>query len=91
MLKFVTERLSQHTPTLPDARPRSDRPRCAGRESKFLAVKPKKPRQEFKAFATDLCKLPESIWKKGIRAKNCVDQVLAEMENLKLFQLPGEG
>lgn len=27
------------TPSLPDARPRSDRFRCGGRESKFLAVK----------------------------------------------------
>jgi hypothetical protein len=29
---------SGHTPSLPDARPRSDRSRCGGRESKFLAV-----------------------------------------------------
>ena len=28
----------KHTPSLPDARPRSDRFRCGGRESKFLAV-----------------------------------------------------
>ena len=28
-----------HTPSLPDAHPRSDRFRCGGRESKFLAVK----------------------------------------------------
>ena len=27
-----------HTPSLPDAHPRSDRFRCGGRESKFLAV-----------------------------------------------------
>ena len=25
------------SPSLPDARPRSDRPRCGGRESEFLA------------------------------------------------------
>ena len=29
---------SPHTPSLPDARPRSDRFRCGGRESEFLAV-----------------------------------------------------
>jgi len=29
---------SPQTPSLPDARPRSDRPRCDGRESNFLAV-----------------------------------------------------
>jgi hypothetical protein len=29
---------SPHTPSLPDARPRSDRFRCGGRESNFLAV-----------------------------------------------------
>ena len=29
---------SPHTPSLPDARPRSDRFRCGGRKSKFLAV-----------------------------------------------------
>ena len=27
-------------PSLPDARPRSDRFRCGGRESKFLAIQP---------------------------------------------------
>ena len=30
--------LSPQTPSLPGADPRSGRPRCAGRESKFLAV-----------------------------------------------------
>ena len=34
---FSTPR-SPHTPSLPDARPRSDRFRCGGRKSKFLAV-----------------------------------------------------
>jgi len=29
--------MNSHTPSLPDACPRSDRPRCGGRESKFLA------------------------------------------------------
>ena len=29
---------SPQTPSLPDAEPRSDRPQCGGRESKFLAV-----------------------------------------------------
>jgi len=27
---------TEHTPSLPDARPRSDRFRCGGREGKFL-------------------------------------------------------
>jgi len=28
-----------HTPSLPDARPRSDRFRCGGRECNFLAIR----------------------------------------------------
>jgi hypothetical protein len=32
-------RHERHTPSLPDAHPGSDRSRCAGRESNFLAVK----------------------------------------------------
>jgi len=31
-------RAARQTPSLPDARPGSDRFRCGGRESKFLAV-----------------------------------------------------
>ena len=31
--------LARQTPSLPDADPRSDRPRCGGRESKFLAAR----------------------------------------------------
>ncbi len=34
----VSEPESRQTPSLPNARPRSDRLRCGGRESKFLAV-----------------------------------------------------
>ena len=30
--------LREQTPSLPDADPRSDRPRCGGRESNFLAA-----------------------------------------------------
>ena len=36
---------SPHTPSLPDARPRSDRFRCGGRGSNFLAVMRAKSRQ----------------------------------------------
>ena len=35
----TSELASKHTPSLPDAHPRSDRFRCGGRESEFLAVK----------------------------------------------------
>jgi hypothetical protein len=34
---------AQQTPSLPDARPRSDRFRCGGRESNFLAATPRRP------------------------------------------------
>ena len=36
---LLTVFIAIQTPSLPDARPRSDRFRCGGRESKFLAVK----------------------------------------------------
>jgi|GEM_PF-6128778 len=36
-LKALSETCGQ-TPSLPDADPRSDRPRCGGRESRFLAA-----------------------------------------------------
>ena len=34
----LPEQIIDQTPSLPDARPRSDRFRCGGRESNFLAV-----------------------------------------------------
>jgi len=38
IIRSVCHEFADHTPSLPDARPRSDRFRCGGRESKFLAV-----------------------------------------------------
>ena len=35
--------LGKQTPSLPDARPHSDRFRCGGRESEFLAERQKTP------------------------------------------------
>ncbi len=34
---MLARTVAEQTPSLPDADPRSDRPRCGGRESKFLA------------------------------------------------------
>ena len=41
LLCFYDHSYANRTPSLPDAGPRSDRPRCGGRESKFLAASKK--------------------------------------------------
>ena len=91
--KVFTSDDGGQTPSLPDARPRSDRFRCGGCESKFLAVESK-----FLAVLRNLCGDRPDMDKRtraqpwatrcnpvGVENRRCLPQSLTEYQKCSCF------